>query len=131
MEGKGWSWERLPYPEIKTHGSNGYRRLYKLIFSCNDPIVKYVVADYSWTPDHGPETMVFESDDTGYVTDWADLWTGYDEYVRNDYAIQEFMKELNEVTKSLIFKKSLDNDLPRIMSSTIVWPFGNDEGNCE
>lgn len=130
MKGKRWTWERVPYPEIKLHGSPGYRRLYKLIFSCNDPIVKYVVADYSDTPDCGPETMVFECDEQGYVTDWADLWVGYDEYVRNDYAIQEFMKELNEATMSLIFNKSLDNDLPRIMSSTIIWPFGKGNDDC-
>ena len=127
MNRKGWNWERVPYPEIKLVGLPGYRRLYKLIFSCDDPIVKYVVADYCYIPGYGPETMVFECDEQGCVTDWDDLWVGYDEYVRNDYAIQEFVKELNEATKSLIFKKSLDNDLPRIMSSAIIWPFGKDE----
>ena len=34
---------------------------------------EYVFIDTCWTMDHGWETMVFECDEDGIVTDWCDL----------------------------------------------------------
>ena len=78
------------------HG--GKRAVYRL----SKPIVNehgytsYVCADFAYTFDHGPETMLFACDENGYVTDWEDLWCDYGETVSNDAAIREWTESRNE-----------------------------------
>ena len=72
--------------------TGGLRRVYLVQFPSGP---KYYCADYEWTFDRGPETMLFECDDTGYVSDWLDLWVEPGDAVTNDRAITDYLKTVN------------------------------------
>lgn len=78
--------------------TGGLRKVYEVQFP-SGPI--YYCADYEWTFDRGPETMVFHCDKTGYVHDWTDLWVDAGDAVTNDAAITDFLDSLEKYNKSL------------------------------
>lgn len=51
----------------------GCRKLYRVSVDGDE---SHIVADFAFTPDHGPETMLFRADAGGEVTDWMDLAQG-------------------------------------------------------
>jgi len=69
--------------------NGGLRKVYEVQMPSG---IEYFCADYAWTFDRGPETMVFRCDETGYVSDWGDLWEGPGDAVTNNQAITEYLK---------------------------------------
>lgn len=67
-------YEKIDYVPGKT------RILYKLSepFEYEDGyICNYVVEDFAWTVDRGPETMLFPADEDGNIIDFGELWCVY------------------------------------------------------
>lgn len=51
--------------------------------------VEYVAADFAYTLDRGPETMLFRADEEGNVKSWTELYAVYRDGVSDDSAMAE------------------------------------------
>lgn len=84
-------WRRI---EVDAYADRPWRRAYELTppFEVRGHgLVRYVVADFAVTPDHGPETMLFKADESGGVVDWGDLWCLPHDAVSDDSGIDELV----------------------------------------
>lgn len=84
-------WRRLPGADV---GGYFCRKAYELVTPITVPgvgEVRHVVADFSVTPDRGPETMLFKADVHGIVTNWQELWCVYRDAVTDDSAITDLV----------------------------------------
>lgn len=71
---------------------SGCRATYELSeeVDFNGGKTRYVLADFAYTFDHGPETMLFPCDEVGNVIDWGDLYVAYGDAVSDDSAVACF-----------------------------------------
>ena len=97
-----WTYERLSSDEWELRSGPGdmpeRRRHYRL---SNGEAYFYVVADFAYTFDHGPETMIFDSDSLGNIWNWSDILMLADDAVTDDSAIMMYVDDLNSRTERL------------------------------
>lgn len=87
----------MTFRRIATQGFAGGAR--RAVYELSDPIryrggsTCYVCADFAYTPDRGPETMVFACNAEGKVLDWTDLWAWPGDAVTDDMAVELWLEE--------------------------------------
>ena len=84
-------YKRIRFGDLN-RSQGGCRALYELSeeVAYSTGRTRYVIADFAYTFDHGPETMVFPSDKDGNVLNWGELWVSYGDAVSDDLAVSAF-----------------------------------------
>ena len=92
----GMEYKRIRFGDLN-RSQGGCRALYELSeeVAYDRGRTRYVIADFAYTFDHGPETMVFPCDKDGNVLSWGELWESYGDAVSDDSAVAAFCAARN------------------------------------